>query len=266
MKKIIFTTLTVLAFGFANAQEIKSSKGENYLPESGDWAIGFNANNVFRYIGNSFNGSLNNAAPTVNYQKDVAFVGKKFITSKSAYRVIANLGFRNNFSPKDTIITAIIGTATTNTINKTTTTGFDLKVGLGKEWRRGKTRLQGFYGADALITLNSGSTTNNVSATTTTGTTVTNATIETVTKSGFGFGFGVQGFLGAEYFLFPKISIGAQYTYGVGLLYRGKVNVTTTTSATGATGTSNSQDQKDSAFGFNLGSVGVESINLTLHF
>jgi hypothetical protein len=259
MKKIIFTTLTVLAFGFANAQEIKSSKGENYLPESEDWAIGFNANNVFRYVGNSFNGNLDNAAPTVNYQKDVAFVGKKFITSKSAYRVIANLGFGSN----STETPVVAGPLTTTT--KITTTGFDLKAGLGKEWRRGKTRLQGFYGADALITLKSNTVKNNVSENTTVGTVVNNFTTETTTKTGLGFGIGVQGFLGAEYFLFPKISIGAQYTYGVNLGFNGKSNVTTTTSGTGVAGTNNSVDG-GSSFGFNLGSVGVESINLTLHF
>jgi hypothetical protein len=258
MKKIIFTALTVLAFGFANAQEIKSSKGENYLPESGDWAIGFNGNNVAKYFGDSHT-NANNGALDENYKKDLAFVGKKFITDKSAYRVIANLGFGSN----STEVPVVAGPTTTTT--KNTVSGFDLKLGLGKEWRKGSTRLQGFYGADALITLNSGSTTNNASATTTVGTTVTNATVETVTKNGFGFGIGAQGFLGAEYFLFPKISIGAQYTYGVNLSFKGKSNVTTTTSATGVAGTSNSVDG-GSAFGFNLGGVGVESINLTLHF
>jgi hypothetical protein len=259
MKKVIFTALTVLVFGLANAQKIKSSKGENYLPESEDWAIGFNANNIFKYVGNSFNGNVDNAAPSVNFQKDLAFVGKKFITDKSAYRVIANLSFGSN----STEVPVVVGPTITTT--KNTVSGFDLKAGLGKEWRRGETRLQGFYGADALIFVNSGSTKNNVSATTTVGNTVTNATTEVVTKNGFGFGIGVQGFLGAEYFIFPKISIGAQYTYGVNLNFKGKSNVTTTTSATGATGTSDSVDG-GSAFGFNLGGVGVESINLTLHF
>jgi hypothetical protein len=259
MKKIIFTALTVLAFGFANAQEIKSSKGENYLPESGDWAIGFNGNNVAKYFGDSHT-NANNGALDENYKKDLAFVGKKFITDKSAYRVVANIGFGTNSTE-----VPLINSATSTTITKNTISGFDLKLGLGKEWRKGSTRLQGFYGADALIFVNSSSTTNNASATITTGTTVANATTETVTKPGLGFGVGVQGFIGAEYFLFPKISIGMQYTYGVNLALRGKSNVTTTTSATGVAGTSNSVDG-GSAFGFNLGGVGVESINLTLHF
>ena len=40
-------------------------------------------------------------------------------------------------------------------------------------------------------------------------------------KSGLGLGVGVQGFIGAEYFIFPKMSIGAQYTYRVGVDIQG---------------------------------------------
>ncbi|MEY4703428.1 MAG: hypothetical protein RIR96_1325, partial [Bacteroidota bacterium] len=115
----------------------------------------------------------------------------------------------------------------------------------GKEWRKGKTRLQGFYGADAMINVNSSTTKTVAGATTTT------------VKSGLGFGVGAQGFIGAEYFIFPKISMGAQYTYGLMLGVDGK----STTSVTG---------QPDvegvSSSSFNLGGVGVMSINVNLHF
>jgi hypothetical protein len=73
------------------------------------------------------------------------------------------------------------------------------------------------------------------------------------TKNGMGFSIGAQGFLGAEYFLFPKISIGAQYTYGVAISSKAadEVGGVKTTNATS---------------GFDLGGVGVSSINMTLHF
>ena len=38
MKKIILTVAAVFALSFANAQDLKSKKGENYLPQSGDWS------------------------------------------------------------------------------------------------------------------------------------------------------------------------------------------------------------------------------------
>ena len=78
-----------------------------------------------------------------------------------------------------------------------------MTVGYGKEWRKGTTRLQGFYGADALVGFTAPA------------------------KKEFGFGLGVQGFAGVEYFIFPKVALGAQYTYGVGLLFTNNGNTET---------------------------------------
>lgn len=267
MKKLLFAAVAVITFGAANAQDLVSKKGENYLPEAGDWALGFNANNIFQYVGNSFNGNTNNGAPSVTYQVDNTFVGKKFITDKKALRVIANLRFGSDKTSVPTVSTA--GTTETTTIVENVNSGFDLQVGLGKEWRKGNTRLQGFYGADASLVVSSGKNKNTTESTavTTVGNAVTtsNSSVEVVSKDGFGLGVALQGFIGAEYFLFPKISIGAQYTWGPVITIQGKSNVSTSTSATGSPSTSSSVDGgKASNFGF--GGVGVSSMNLTLHF
>ena len=225
MKKIILTAAAVFALSFANAQDLKSKKGENYLPEAGDWAIGFNADGLFHYAGNAFSQAGNNAAPSVTYQEAGTFVGKKFTSATQAYRVIANFKVNNGS------VTDVAG-------NKATSSSFALMAGLGKEWRKGKTRLQGFYGADAMVGLSSGSSKNA-------------AGVET--KDGMGFHIGANGFLGAEYFLFPKISIGAQYQYGLFISSQAASEV-------GGVKTGNATS------GFNLGGVGVSSINMTLHF
>ena len=60
MKKILLSAVAVFAFSFANAQELVSSKGENYLPQEGDWSIGFSANSALSFVGNAFNGSTGN--------------------------------------------------------------------------------------------------------------------------------------------------------------------------------------------------------------
>ena len=232
MKKIILTAAAVFAFSFANAQDLKSKKGEPYLPEAGDWAIGFNADGIFKYVGNSLNGKTDNLAPSVGFQNAGTFVGKKFITDKTAYRVLVN------FAVGSKSVTDPSGF-------KTVDSKFDLQAGLGKEWRRGKTRLQGFYGADAMLMLSS-----NKKKETDTG-------YEFVDKSGMTFGIGAQGFIGAEYFLFPKMSIGAQYTYGVNIKTTGARTIT-------ETGEDTIKEGKGSDI--NLGGVGVSSINLTLHF
>ena len=228
MKKValLFSAVAIMSAS-ASAQELKSKKGENFLPEKGDWSIGFNADGIFSYIGNAFNGTSGNEAPSVDFQEVGTFVGKRFTSDKTADRYMANLGINSDKNGDNTA------------------SGFDLTLGYGKEWRKGKTRLQGFYGADAMINVNS-STTKTVAGTTT-----------TTVKSGLGFGVGAQGFIGAEYFIFPKISMGAQYTYGLMLGVDGK----STTSVTG---------QPDvegvSSSSFNLGGVGVMSINVNLHF
>ena len=186
MKKILLSALAVFAFGVANAQELTSSKGENYLPKQGDWSIGFSANSALSFVGNAFNGSTGNsvafdkneAAKLPGFANSVTFVGKNFTEDNKADRYTANLLFSLE-KQKDV----------------DATTQFGLLVGYGKEWRKGTTRLQGYYGADALVGFASPA------------------------KKQFGFGIGAQGFAGVEYFIFPKVALGAQYTYGVGLEY-----------------------------------------------
>ncbi len=245
MKKLLFAAIAVFTFSATNAQELVSKKGENYLPEAGDWAISFNADGIFNYIGNSFNGNTGNTAPNVNYIRNNSFVGKKFTSDKNAYRVVANLGFGSNTN------TTPSGLSTIETKNS----GFDLAAGLGKEWRKGTTRLQGFYGADALVTISSNK---NEVTDTDTATGTLNNSVET--KSGLGLGLGVQGFIGAEYFIFPKFALGAQYTYRVGFDLQGASETTVNVGGTSTT------TDGGKATNFGLGNVGIASVNLTLHF
>jgi hypothetical protein len=217
-----------------------------YLPETGDWAISFNANGVFEYVGNALNGTAGNAAPSVAHARANSFVGKMFTSEKQALRVVANLGFGSNTT------TTPVGPNTSEVKNS----GFDLAAGLGKEWRKGTTRLQGFYGADALLTVNS-----NTNEVTNTDTTTGVFQDSTEFKSGLGLGVGVQGFIGAEYFIFPKFALGAQYTYGLNINIAGKSETTNQVGTAAAVTVDGGK-----ASNINLGNVGVASINLTLHF
>ncbi len=228
MKKITLILALVATTIGASAQELKSSKGENYLPEAGDWALGFNANSVFEYVGRAF--TSGNNAPTLSSQVDGSFVGKKFTSATEAYRVVANLS---------------AGTSTSTTgATETTNSGFGLRAGLGKEWRKGKTRLQGFYGADASVFMN-----------TTSSKAVTGASTVTTTP-GLQLGLGLNGFVGAEYFIFPKMSVGAQFNYGLNLSVTGKNKVDTNGTVVESGGGSS----------VGLSGVSVTSINVNLHF
>lgn len=101
-----------------------------------------------------------------------------------------------------------------------------------------------------------------------------------LTKSGMNLGVGVRGFIGAEYFIFPKIAIGAEYGWGIGFQMAGKGKSTTET--TGGTGPSvgmvEAQTDGSSKFGFdtdiNQGTIfgltgsntGTASLKVTFHF
>ena len=222
MKKILLSALAVFAFGVANAQELTSSKGENYLPKQGDWSIGFNANSALSFVGNAFNGSTgnkvafdsNDATKLPGFNKSVSFVGRNFTSDTTADRYTANLLF--SFEKQKDV---------------DATTQFGLLAGYGKEWRKGSTRLQGFYGFDGLVGFG------------------------IPQKDAFSFLVGAQGFAGAEYFVFPKVALGAQYAYGVFVKHESSEDA---------------QGNKTSKFGFNIGNTnsgfGTASVLLNLYF
>ena len=311
MKKSI--ALVALAFGVTNAfaQDLTSKKGEPMLPEAEDWAISLDAAPIFTFVGNAFNGNTANAAPGVNWLNgNQTIIGKKFIDDKNAYRVLVRLGFTNqtykNMVNDDANTTAPVFPATAPMVeDKFKMRNTNIGIGVGKEMRRGKTRLQGYYGADAMIWISSSSNkyeygntmTGNPTAAgqtatptssqwnTTTGAlsgpAIADGSRELSTKSGMTFGLGVRGFIGAEYFIFPKIAIGAEYGWGIGYQMTGKgKSVVETTGGTGTptTGEVETETSGSSKFGFdtdlNQGNIfgfkgsntGNASLKVTFHF
>ncbi|MEO6904647.1 MAG: hypothetical protein ABI315_16080 [Bacteroidia bacterium] len=252
MKKSILIIAISCGITSAFAQDLTSKKGEPILPEADDWAISMNVDPFFRYIGNAFNGSLNNSAPNTQFLHNQAIIGKKFIDEKNAYRVLLRIGLGAVTDKNDVINDAQTGQLITfpdvqgRVVDKRSSKATNIAIGVGKEMRRGKTRLQGYYGADAMLWVGMSSqkfTYGNLMSATTVASTVGNSTTTTPTttdfngakdpdgsfsekpqgsriiqtKSGITFGLGLRGFIGAEYFILPKISIGAEYGWGLGL-------------------------------------------------
>ncbi len=270
MKKSVL--VIALAFGVSSAfaQDLTSKKGEPMLPEAGDWAISMNADPIFHFVGNAFNGNTDNSAPTTNWLNSAqTIVGKKFIDDKNAYRVVVRLGLTSftskNMVAKDNAAAPVFPAGPEMAEDKMKESHTNIAIGVGKEMRRGKTRLQGFYGADALIWLSSEKTkytygnafdvTTNATPTTTdfnSGSSYSASSRTTVSKSGLAFGIGVRGFIGAEYFIFPKISVGAEYGWGIGFQVQGKGKQSTETigGSTPVVGTVETETSGSSAFGF----------------
>ena len=140
------------------AQDLTSKKGENYLPESGDWAIGFDATSFLNYAGNLLNAGA--VAPTASEPMIAQTVyGKMFTDDNQAYRLTLGVNMLN-----DKVSTLVDGLesdgSTTGSMvtDEVKTSMTMIALGLGKEYRRGSTRLQGLYGAEAMITLTGGKT------------------------------------------------------------------------------------------------------------
>jgi hypothetical protein len=299
MKK---STLLIAALAFsasaAFAQDLTSKKGETFLPESGDWSIGIDATPVLNYVGNMFNGNTFNNAPTWNHlNANQTIIGKMYTSETSAYRAILRIGMTS------TTMTAMTGSATapaptfptppTMVEDKFKNGSHFIGLGGGLEWRRGKTRLQGFYGFDgmlsiagssqkyeygnalsATVTANSGNETNwaaNGGNNLTTDTYGNGARV-TEWKSGMSFGIGVRGFVGAEYFIIPKLSIGAEFGWGIGYVMTGASSTTTeSVGGTGpAPGTQTIESGKSSTLMLdtdrNMFGTGNGSLRLNFHF
>lgn len=277
MKKSI--ALVALAFGVtgAFAQDLTSKKGEPILPEAGDWGLAVDATPFLNYAGNFFGKTANNTAPTWNFFTNAQTItGKYFKDAQTAYRGSVRIGInsateRNMVS--DILKTAAIsGTANGYPIalpmveNKWKHSNTVIGLAAGIEKRKGKTRLQGYYGGEVGIYMNmskdkftygnalSATTTpslnvnvtaadaftgaNNVSLTNPGISGLTGSARATEIKNGTIFSFGVRGFIGAEYFVLPKMSLGGEFGWGIGLSTTGKTKTIWESVGNGGSGNS----------------------------
>ena len=201
-----------------------SKNGTPILPEANDWSIGFDANPLLNYVGNMFNNTANNSI-NMNYpsNNNMTIVGKMVNDENTAYRAKVAINFGSN---KNTANAGAPGFDSLFDASETKISTTTIRLGAGIQKWRGKGRLKGYYGAEAMVGFgNSGNTTYTYlkSLNTTSG---INARQTSENKSGSVFGFGVNGFIGVEYFFAPKISLSAEYTWGIAI------------SSTGATETS----------------------------
>lgn len=235
MKKL--SILVLMAFvsivGTANAQveQITSKNGVPVLPEAGTFAIGFDALPFLRFAGNMFNGNTNNS-PFAGFANQGGagaggtLYGKYFLSETSAIRGRLSINQSTNQNVNRVILDGqAVPQANIEVEDELITNNFGLQLGGGMEFRRGKGRLIGVYGGEALIGLNTSNesytygnliTANNQAPTTTNfgGNLVGNSRVTSRTNPN-SFSLGAFGFAGVEYFFAPQISIGAEFTLGL---------------------------------------------------
>jgi len=230
MKTIKLIICVLLMSSFANAQELTSKKGIPILPQKGDWGVGVNAKPFLNYVGNIFNGSTNNST-NFNLINANTLMGKYYLTDTKALRFKFCLNTQNetlkNNVKKDGQNNFEI---TVTDINNHSYTNIMLSAGLEK--RKGYGRLQGFYGSELALSFfnesNSYKYGNSFDSTNVTPLSTTSfsshlsnsSAIRTINrKTGLGFGVSVRGFVGVEYFIAPKISLGGEFGYAVSFTY-----------------------------------------------
>ena len=285
MKKVIFSIGLCLCVGFSAMAQVDETadpalvnkRGVSILPKAGDFALGISTDPFFNYMGNFFGKSNTNTyKPT--FTNDFGIHGKYFLQDDRAIRVGLNLGLGSSKS---------IGTVADNTTTdkfgedelKRNATNVDLFVGY--EIRRGRGRVQGFYGGGVNVGFGSDKETysyyNSFSSTTPAPTTTTNfstgasspqSSRTTEWKSGAEFSVGLGGFVGVEYFFAPQMSLGGEFGLGLGFSNRGKgKTITEYWDAVDSRVRTNETEARNGNTGnFTFGTDSSASIFLTFYF
>jgi hypothetical protein len=213
--------------GTSKKAKLYSKKGVYILPQKGEIALGVDAVPFLYYLGGIF--SQNHATtPTFDYGSD--FGGATGILAK--YMIAADLAIRANLRcdfgsftdvyvvPQSTLLYDPLAPQYVN--DQVTTTDHLLHLGIGFEKIRGKSRIQGKYGAEVIFGYNKENVSYNY------GNSITNdfnrpETYNNIYFNGSeriindyidkGLYAGLRGLLGVEFFIGPKISIGGEFLY-----------------------------------------------------
>lgn len=231
--------------------QIVSKKGEVYLPQAGDWAISLDATPWFNYIGNFFHGTGSTQSPTASFlNSNQTIIGKYYANNNTAYRMLVRIGI-NSYSQNQEISSSDTGQTfpTPQVEDKRTISSHFIGLGAGIEKRKGHTRLQGYYGVEAMFYFAGSDTTftygnaynasvdaNPVWYDWNSNTTTSGLPRPTEDGPGGTFGISLLGYAGIEYFFAPKISIGAEFTWGINFQTtgQGSVSIEELNSSTGA--------------------------------
>ncbi|MEO6305515.1 MAG: hypothetical protein ABIP51_20295 [Bacteroidia bacterium] len=236
-------------------QVVKNKKGYEILPKAGDIGIGFNTIPILDMFLSAINRTtpFTTAGNVTSYVQGAnnQIVGKYFLDAKTAIRVRFGVNtlsgsFTNQVQDAEVMYKASLGTADDiaaasliRVDDKLKFSKNNILLTVGYEKRRGYRRLQGVYGAEIGFGTNGSkqsveygnkfSDVHNVDFTSnfnfaTVSTQVPTNPGRTVrnldAKNRGGVRFGVRGFIGIEYFIFSKISIGAEYGWGYSITTR----------------------------------------------
>lgn len=240
------------------------------MPKAGDIALGFNVLGLINLALDPFSGNKNSQVGVNEYTSNTAnqITGKYYLTAHSAIRV--TLGYNtlsgSIYNPVQSAVAlynaeqsgtpdALEAANTVKVNDELDYAKSNILVMAGYERRRGYGRLQGFYGAslgfgflkDNSSILYGNAFSNQYQSQYTT----SFSSFSTATMNPLGAGattrnldtnysavitIGVRLFIGVEYFVFPKISVGAEFGWGYSYSFGQGYTTTTETYFNGQTG------------------------------
>ena len=292
MKKINFTIFLalMLSCNLLTAQDddsiLRNKNGNTILPQKGDIGLQMNATGILDFALNAVNIMDDNGQysghPGFTSGFPNVIVGKYFISDNSAIRV--RLGYNTSTTIEkeygDNPLTPTILNPDNILLETYTEKTSEFMLGGGIEFRRGHGRLQGYYGADLNILLNTdkykseyGVEYNQLAQDS--GYISLGNSRELEGDYGNIFTFNLRGFAGVEYFVIPKLSIGAEFGLGYAAQTSARGDYTDefwNTQGSAVVGSSftatKAYDYEDRQRGFivDQGVGGVAALNLTFHF
>ena len=222
--------LSVLPLGVLTAQDEK-----DYLPKAGDLAIGIDMQPVYTFFGNLANGDAGNTLGQFGGEDPLgitglSIIGKYMLDNTTALRFNVGLDktVSNNYTyqiDNEARLIYPLSEAKVEDLNHRNRAFYSIAAGI--EFRKGKDRIQGFYGADLIVGIekdhytfsygNAVTDVNQAPARTNyngLGVGVTNVGYWTRTYATESYQnsivAGVAGKLGVEYFIVPKLSFGGE--------------------------------------------------------
>jgi len=232
MRKFFILLILCSAFSLVGtAQEetvLKSKNGNIILPEKGDFAIGLDANTILNIIRTPFNYYFYDNIPYSLYAQRLSntIYAKYFIASNKAVRIKLSIATASS-KINHPVINDLNNNETVNDIrNEKNKAGSFI---FGYERREGSNRLQISYGVELNLSIESSNinysygnqySESNYYPTTTNGFGVGSNMTERAYKRQIDYNNetlsgGIRLFLGLEYFIMPKVSVGGE----VGLKY-----------------------------------------------
>lgn len=249
MKKLIsiIAIICLLPLMGVSAQE-KAEK--QYLPEEGDWAIGIDVVPLLKYVGNAFNGSQENeieslgGAPFTKNNKnfrnrilmpDVSIMGKYMLTDEWALRANVGIMVCSEYDRRyvqDDKAALLKPLSEEKVIDKAHHSKNGMSIAIGAEYRKGSKRVQGVFGAGLLFAFQNDKTTyswgNEMTTINQNPSIAFDRNNETMlgdnrilknNGQGSDFYTGITGSAGVEWFIAPKISLGAEVNLSLYYLF-----------------------------------------------